>query len=242
MNTSVEPDRGTQAGPFVTVAAWAGIIGPLLFTAAFLTQEALRRDEFDPVTETVSALEAGPHGWVQQVNFVIFGVLTILFALGLHRAVPPTRRGIAGPAALAISGAGLVLAAVLPLREDAAGSTYDPGGHVVAGVLFFGTSAVGLVLLSARLGQGAGWQSLAWYCRAAGAVALLGFVVMGSLVMPDDAPLHDWAGVFQRALIVGVVFPCRMAIGVRMLRLSHGRTGPTEPTSRRREPRPAGRR
>ncbi len=238
MNTSVS-DRGT---PFGTAAAWAGIVGPLLFTAAFLAQEALRRDEFDPVAEPVSALEAGPNGWVQQVNFLIFGVLTIVFALGLHRAAPPTRRGVAGPAALAISGLGLILAAVFPLREDAAGTTYDPGGHVVAGVMFFGASAVGLILLSRRLCRAADWRSLGIYCRVAGAVALLGFVAMGSLVMPDDAPLHDWAGLLQRALIIVVVFPCRMALAIRMLRVSHSPSVPTAMTSPRREPRPAARR
>lgn len=146
MSTSIDGARRTGPGPLDTTAAWAGIVGPVLFTAAFLVQEALRRDEFDPVAEPVSALEAGPNGWVQQANFVVFGVLTIAFAVGLHRAVAPTRRGIAGPALLTLSGVALVLAAAIPLREDAAGETYDPGGHVIAGVMFFSTSAVGLVV------------------------------------------------------------------------------------------------
>jgi hypothetical protein len=29
--------------------------------------------EYDPVAESVSALEAGPNGWVQQLNFVASG-------------------------------------------------------------------------------------------------------------------------------------------------------------------------
>jgi hypothetical membrane protein len=223
MGTSIDPDRRTEAGLFGTTAAWAGIIGPVLFTAAFLVQEALRRDEFDPVAEPVSALEAGPNGWLQQANFVVFGVLTIVFAVGLHRAVAPTRRGIAGPALLTVSGVGLLLAAAFPLREDAAGATYDPGGHVIAGVTFFSTSAVGLVVLSRRLKQDARWRGLARYAGVAGAVALVGFVAMGALVMPDDAALHDWAGLFQRALIIIVVFPCRIAIAFRMLRLTRPR-------------------
>ncbi len=201
-----------------TMPAWAGIVGPVLFTAAFLAQEALRRDEFDPFTEPVSALEAGPNGWVQQASFVVFGVLTIMFAVGLHRAVRPSPRGIAGPALLTMSGIGLLLAAAFPLREDASGATYDPGGHVVAGVMFFATSAIGLIALSRRLARDPRWQGLATYTAAAGAVALLGFVAMGALVMPDDAPLHDWAGLAQRGLIVLVVFPCRITLAVRMLR------------------------
>ena len=72
-------------------AAWAGLVGPALFTAAFLVQEAFRRDEYSAVAETVSALEAGPRGWVQQVSFVVFGVLTMAHAWGQHRGMAPTK-------------------------------------------------------------------------------------------------------------------------------------------------------
>ena len=92
-------------------AAWAGLVGPVLFTAAFLVQEAFRRDEYSPMAEPVSALEAGPNGWVQQVSFVVLGALTMAFAWGLHRGMAPTRGGIAGPAALFVTGIGLFVAA-----------------------------------------------------------------------------------------------------------------------------------
>jgi hypothetical membrane protein len=204
----------------VTLSAWAGIAGPILFTAAFLVQEAFRTGEFSPVAEPVSALEAGPNGWIQQLNFVVFGLLTIAFAAGLHRGLRPTRAGIAGPALLTVSGVGLLLAAAFPLREDAAGVTYDPGGHVVAGVMFFATSAVGLIILSRRMAKDPRWTNIATYTLAAGIVALTGFVLAGVFVMPEDAPLHPWAGLIQRALIVLVIFPCRVLLSHRLLRLS----------------------
>lgn len=133
------------------------------------------------------------------------------FAVGLHRGLRPTRAGIAGPALLAVSGVGLLLAAIFPLREDAAGVTYDPGGHIVADVVFFLTSALGLIVLSRRLARDPRWRSLATHTPVAGAVALAGFVVAGRFVMPDDAPLHDWVGLAQRLLILLAVFPCRIA-------------------------------
>lgn len=206
----------------LSLSAWAGIVGPVLFTAGFLAQEAFRRDEYNPVAEVVSALEAGPHGWIQQVNFVVFGVLTLAFAVGLHRGLERTRAGIAGPALLFVSGVGLLLAAAFPLREDAAGVTYDPGGHFVAGITFFLTSAVGLIVLSRRVARDPRWRSLAAYTLGAGVLALIGFVAMPVLVIPDDAPLHDWAGLIQRALILLVVFPCRIALSYRLLRNVRG--------------------
>ena len=200
--------------------AWAGIIGPVLFTAAFIVQEALRTDEYDPLAETVSALEAGPNGWVQQVNFVVFGLLTIALAVGLNRGLRRTRFGLLGPALLFLSGIGLLLAAGFPLKEDAAGVTYDPGGHLIAGSMFFLTSVVGLIALSRRLARDPSWQSLATYSLAAGVAGLLGFVAMGILVMPDDAPLHEWAGLAQRMLILLVLFPCRVVLSMRLLRVA----------------------
>jgi hypothetical protein len=82
---------GQRSARSTVLLAWAGIIGPIPSTAAFLAQEAFLVDDYSPLAETVSALEAQPHGWVQQINFVVFGLLTIAFAVGLHRGVRPTR-------------------------------------------------------------------------------------------------------------------------------------------------------
>src|SRR5215207_4367520 len=107
----VGESAGERLPAWVSWAAWAGIISPVLFTAAFLAQEAFRRGEYDPLAEPVSALEAGPNGWIQQINFVVFGLLTIAFAVGMHRGLQAARAGIAGPALLFVSGIGLLLAA-----------------------------------------------------------------------------------------------------------------------------------
>lgn len=208
----------TARGP-QRLLAWAGIVGPVVFTAAFLAQEAFRRGEYDPVAEVVSALEAGPSGWVQQVNFVVFGLLTIAFAVGLHRGVRPSRAGVVGPAMLVVSGIGGLLAAIFPLREDAFGQTVWSAGHTMAGTMFFLTSALGLVVVSRRLARDPRWRSLSTYTLATGIAGLAGFVAMGSLVIPDDAPLHDVAGLAQRALLL-VVLPCRVVLSLRLLRLS----------------------
>jgi len=111
-----------------------------------------------------------------------------------------------------------LLAAAFPVREDSAGLTYSPPGHVVAGTMFFATSAFGLVVLSRRLRRDPGWSGLSGYAAVAGGTAVIGFFAMGALVMPDDAPLHDYAGLGQRMLILLVVFPCRITLAVRMLR------------------------
>ena len=220
----------------MSLLAWAGIVGPVLFTAAFLAQEAFRRGEYDPLAEPVSALAAGPNGWVQNVNFVVFGLLTLAFAVGLHRGMRPTRAGIAGPALLFISGVGLLLGAAFPLREDAAGVTYDPGGHIIAGLTFFLSSSLGLVVLSRRLARDPRWRSIAAYTLASGVVAVIAFVIGGLFLVPDDALLHDWAGLHQRVLVIAVVFPCRIVLSLRLLQVATGgrnEGASTSPVTRR---------
>jgi hypothetical membrane protein len=200
-----------------TVAGWSGVVGPALFTVVFVVQEWFRAGAYDPVAEPVSALEAGPYGWVQQLNFVVFGVLTLVFAAGLHAGIGRSRAGWIGPALMGVSGIGLLLAAAFPLRADASGAVYDPGGHFIGGVLFFPVTAAALVALSRRLARDPRWRGLARYTLVAGVVGIAGVVVSVTLVFPEGAPLAAWAGLVQRILILAVLFPCRIALAARLL-------------------------
>lgn len=201
--------------PAIHFAALAGIVGPILFTIGFLGQEAFRRAEYSPVAEVVSALEAGPNGWIQQVNFFVFGLLLLIFAVGLHKGTARTRWGILGPALLGLAAVGPILAAALPLREDAAGVTYDPGGHFVAGMTFFLGMSLALVVLPRRLRRDPRFSWITAYTAVCGVLDLTGFFLIGRFVIPDDAPLHDYAGLAQR-LILLVTFPCLIMLAVRL--------------------------
>jgi hypothetical membrane protein len=210
---------GTRARAGLWSAGVAGVVGPVAFTVTFLVLERLRSGEFSPAEQPVSALEAGPYGWVQQASFVVFGLLTLVFAVGLDRGLRPNRWGMAGPALLGLSGAALLLAAAIPLRQDAAGEVYDPGGHVVAGSAFFAASAVGLVVLSRRIAADPAWSSLARWTLAAGLTCAIAFVGMRLVAIPEGAPLHEWVGLMQRATILLALFPMRVALSLRLLQL-----------------------
>lgn len=222
----------TRLGSALAAMAWAGIVGPILFTVAFLAQEALRRGEFSPVAEPVSALEAGPNGWVQQVNFLVFGLLTMAHAIGLHRGMGPARGGWAGPALLFLTGIGALVSGVFPLRQDAAGITYYSGGHLVGGMIFFLGSPAALIVLSRRMRHDPSWRGLAPYTLCSGLVLLALAAVGMGFVNPDAAPFHDWAGLYQRILVVAVLFPCRIALGVRLLSITRTPAPLAPPVSR----------
>jgi hypothetical membrane protein len=204
----------------LTRAGWAGLIGPVLFTLTWVVQELFRVDEYSPIREPISALAAGPNGWIQSLNFALFGMLTMVFSVGLYTVVRSSRPGAVGSVLFLVSGLGLLMAAAFPLREDAAGVTYDPGGHFIAGMTFFTSSALALVVISVALGQREELRRMAMPVRVAGILMLLSNPVMGILVIPADAPLHDWAGLAQRVIVLGLLFPARMALAYRLLRTS----------------------
>jgi hypothetical membrane protein len=200
------------------LTGWAGVLGPVLFTLVFVGQELSRIEEYSPLAEQVSALEAGPRGWIQQVNFYVFGALTMLFAVGLHRDLRPTRLGIFGPALFFVTGIAAIGAGVFPLREDAAGVTYDPGGHQAAGLTFFLGSTLALLVIAFRVARDPRWRNLRFYLGGTAIAMIAGNAIMVRFVIPDDAPLHDWAGLGQRILVVGLLFPARITLSARLIR------------------------
>ncbi len=52
-------------------------------------------------------------------------------------------------------------------------------------------------------------------------VAVAVAMVVGNVLMvrliPDEAPLHDWAGLGQRILVVGLLFPARIVLSHRLI-------------------------
>jgi hypothetical protein len=157
---------------------------------------------------------------VQRANFVVFGLLTVAFAVGLHLGLRPTRLGFTGPSLLTLSGTALVWAAVFPLREDAAGVTYEPGLHIVGGMTFFLSSAFGLILVSRRPAADPRFRQLGGYALVAGVTGVALFVLVGAFVVREGAPLHAWAGLAQRIVIVLVLFPCTVILAFRLPRVT----------------------
>src|SRR5580704_6140199 len=91
------PDRAVQPGDrldgaLLSPTTWAlvasGTLGGLLFTAVYLIEGATRPG-YDPWGQAISALSLGPGGWIQRVNFIVFGLLMIAAAAGWRRLLLP---------------------------------------------------------------------------------------------------------------------------------------------------------
>jgi hypothetical protein len=90
------------------------VIGAVLFTATYLL-EGLTRPSYDAWRQPISALSLGPGGWVQQINFVVFGLLLVLSAIGWYQTVMPGRGAIWFPVFQGLAGFCLIGAGVFSM-------------------------------------------------------------------------------------------------------------------------------
>lgn len=202
----------------ISVLALAGIAGPIIFVAAALVHSLLRPDH-SLLGHPISALAAGPSGWVQNINFLLFGSLMIAYAIGLHLGVRPTRWGAVGLAFLVLSGVGLVWASLFP-ATDATGA-FDENRllHIPGFIMTFLGGGIGLIVMSRRMASDPRWQSVATYALATGIAMLVLILAGGGLVRPPGAPLHAWLGLFQWVLLA-VWLPCTVVLALSLLRLA----------------------
>lgn len=165
-----------------------GVIAGPIYTVASLIQ-ALTRDGFDLTRHQWSLLANGGPGWIQVVNFMLAGLMTIAGAVGLRRALASGRSATWGPRLVGVFGLGLIGAGVF--RADPAlgfppGAPDGVGEVTVAGSLHFVVAGIGFGCLVAacfvlaRRFTAEGRRGWAVYSRATGVLFLGGFVGVAS--------------------------------------------------------------
>lgn len=204
--------------------AAAGIAGPLIFVMVAVVHSLLRSDH-SLVALPISALATGPSGWVQDVNFLICGVLFLAYPIGLHLGVRQTRWGVVGPALLVLSGAGLVLAGVFPAVDASGNLTYDSLGHTVASFIAFLGTGGGFIAMSRRLAGDSSWRSLATYTLGSGIAIVVLVIAFGALAERPGTPLHPWIGLFQW-MMVAVCLTCTVVFCLRLMRVTKAADAP----------------
>lgn len=213
----------TRARLSTPIRVWPrlAIIAPLLFTISAITH-SLARPEHSLVTDPVSALAAGPGGWVQNVTFILTGGLLLGFAWGIHLELGSAVSFNLAGLLLAVFGLGLVGAGVFPAVDAAGTFTEDRTVHVAAGFVTFVSAGPAALALASRMRKMTPLKYLASYLRSVGIGLIVLLVLGGLLVRPASAPFHDYLGVFQWSFLA-VWFPCLMMVGYRLLRTREGR-------------------
>ena len=194
-------------------AASLGIIGPVLFTLIVLGV-GLLQPGYRHWADSISAISIGRGGWLQDVNFVVFGILMGAYTIALYRGVQPGPASLAGLASSTVSALGVVLMGVFPMTMDRVGTIVQTDNHAVASLVAYGGANAGLIALARLLAADPNWKSYARFTHKCGmAMALLFPALLAA--MPANSPVHLTIGVLERAAL-GIWFTCTIILAIRL--------------------------
>jgi hypothetical protein len=192
-----------------------------MFLAVLLVEGAVRPG-YDPLRGTISELSLGPRGWIQTANFLVFGILFLIFARGLRAGLRDSGAARLGGILLSVIGIG-VLGCGLFRAEPWPPSSMSPVGllHLVcAMVLIFALLPVATAVMTRAFAADARWRSLA-PASALTSIATLVLLVGGlALMSPPGQPArigNEYAGLIQR-IDVAVFLAWQIAVARRISR------------------------
>ncbi len=134
-----------------SLAGYGVIAGPT-YVGVSLAQ-ALTRDGFDLGRHAWSQLALGEWGWVQTVNLMAIGLMSLAFSVALRRTLAGGRGGRGVPVLMAVFGIGVLLAGFLP-ADPADGfpvGMATPATPTLHGTLHLMTSGLGFLALAAAM-------------------------------------------------------------------------------------------
>lgn len=165
-----------------------GVVGGPLFTVLGLAQ-AFTRPGFDLRRHALSVLENGNLGWIQITSFLLTGLLFILGAVGMRRALRGSRGGTWGPWLISIAGMGLIGAAFFHADP---GLGFPPGtpqdamtlsgqgvGHLIMSTVTFLTLIAASFVFARRFAS-QGQRGWAVYSAATGVLSFITLAVLST--------------------------------------------------------------
>ncbi len=178
----------------VWLAAVGGVIGPILFVVLIIVGGVLY-EGYSHVSQKISELggEGAEYALLQNLNFILFGVLVIGFSWALARWFGPS---YLGPALIALFGLSSSIAnGLLPCDLGCSGETTVGLLHNITGMTGFLAAILGMFVLAKRWQRDSRWQSHVGFTRRAAFVAIGGLVWF---VATQALDAQSTAGLAQR--------------------------------------------
>lgn len=201
MNDTTKHGDGFDTAAAVTrsLLGWGVVVGVFYFAVSIV--QGLVRDGFDFSEHQLSLLTLGENGWVQTVNFILSGLMTLAAAVGFIR-VARAEDGSPWPGRLVgVFGACLILSGIFRPDAMAGFPAGEPEEATASGILHLVVGAVGFLCVAAAAFAVARWQarrderSRALWSRIAGAVVVVGFVGGGALSTSVAGVVALWIAV-----------------------------------------------
>jgi hypothetical membrane protein len=161
------------------IFALCGIIAPILFTVLVII-ESLLRPGYSQIFNDVSDLGLGPYSLIQNISFMVFGILSIGFAMGVGANLP-NRTGKAVKWLVIVFGLCIILAGVTLLSAPA-DVTYakDVVSHGLVSAVAFLLIMVAMFLtwLSLRGSDKGIWGRYRMFSLVCGLLSILTLVIL----------------------------------------------------------------
>ena len=168
--------------------AICGIISPFIF-AILIIIAGLLRPEYSHLVNFVSELGAvgAPNAIIQRINFMLVGILIMVFAVGLHKGIAKGKGSIIGPLLVGIFGLSAVLSGIFSTDPIQPGSFSD-NIHMLSSAIGSTAAIIGFFVISDRLTKDSSWKNYQYFsiiiAIAAILVSVIGNAVLGELGYP----------------------------------------------------------
>ena len=184
------------------LATWAGMIGSALFVAVFMVEGWLRPG-YNPLSMYVSELSLGPRGWIQIVNFILWGLLFLIFTRGVANEFKDGKASKAGPILFTIIALSFLISG--PLVTDPATifmqMSLHGKLHGIFGALVFSLAPVSCFVFYRRFRDDSKWQNLSRWTLTACVIIVMSVVLM-KVGQISSNPVNAWVGLIQRIALI----------------------------------------
>ncbi|MBS1503274.1 MAG: DUF998 domain-containing protein [Bacteroidetes bacterium] len=163
-----------------------GIIGAVLFIGIYLVFGFITPG-FDLLRDTISSLELVKNGWVQRINFIAFGIFTLLFTIGLANELV---RGINGRLIL-------IFQSLIAIGLIGDGIFIHDPMHMACDLVTFNSVIVVLVLFTRQFYLSAGWRGWILYSILSALLMMIFLFAFGAANAH-----HGLAGLYERLAVL----------------------------------------
>ncbi len=166
---------------FLQYAAWGGIVGPILFVLVF-TLDGFLQPGYSSMSQMISWLALRPNGWIQNSNFIVFGLLLVFFAISFFQRMYPiiSKKWLSVCSILLfISAAGWTNDGFFVSdAPGASGLTFHGMMHDIGFLVIFSSLVIAFFFIGRQLLKVPAWRTYGWYSLTTGIVALGLFFVL----------------------------------------------------------------
>lgn len=218
------PAPASPGLPRLTSATRNALVLALVGIAVYVLLDVLAQllpPHYSPISQAESDLAVGPYGYVMTVNFVVRGLLTFAFLVGLLGVTQLGKSARVGIALLAVWGAGAFVLAAFPTDVGSVVTVHGTIHNLTALVAFTG-GAFGALLLSLHFPQENRLRRLTTTAEIIGVLGVVAYFVTGAGFFVHR--LSHAFGLIERVFI-GLVLLWMLVVAIQLLLSDRRGTG-----------------